>query len=72
MTLKKSTHVWHPQEQPHEVKSVTTYAVCGCGIHTDVLAGTLICPHCRKLDIRESPGSKPGYFTVRVLYRCSR
>lgn len=68
MSLKRTVHVWYSQEQPSMVKKVTTYAVCGCGVHVGVRAETLICPKCKMVGIRETPDGKPGEFTVAALY----
>lgn len=68
MSLKKTVHVWFPQKQPSRVKKVTTFAVCGCGVHTGVRAETLICPQCKLAGIRERVDGRPGEFSVSIIY----
>jgi hypothetical protein len=67
MPLLRNIIIWW--QSPELPQQIGTYAVCACGIHTDVKADKLICPHCRLRGVKETPDGKPGEFTMRALYR---
>jgi hypothetical protein len=60
-------HAWY--QSPEISQHIATFAVCGCGVHVDVKADTLICPKCKALGVKAEPDGDPGRFPVVALYQ---
>jgi hypothetical protein len=66
----RRTYVFQEWWQSPEIScQIATYAVCACGVHTNVKGQILICPKCKELGIRETADGAPGEFQLMALYR---
>lgn len=50
-------------------EQIASYAICACGIHTNVKGQALLCPRCKLNGVKASSDGEPGVFPLQALYR---